>query len=424
MTKLPKRERRIIDLEDIGVPENLSLTEPNILYPPGHAVFLAIFFKLTGQARYVYPETIVLLLDAVVAPLLLYFLGKRLFSRGVGLVAASLYSVWLSFAFLATQARSEQLLSSVSLGLLVSLYMFLTQWRWRWLAVMAILIAVGVNLRPDMLATVPLAAAAVAIAKRKRWIQSIAYAALVGCLLTLVAVASLIPYAGLYWEAFGRLGFATPALAVNVWEGIGEYPNRWGATSNDDDVRALLQPYGLRIWTPEAEKQLWSKIRPVASEDPVWLAGTFARRAVRILFMKYDWGAPSFRNKLDIPGAKVSAHCASWKVLPGGSATCWLVALGYIAMVRGTPFLDWSLWIGAIVGVIIFRKRPYVWLLLVLPLARLIPFSFIHVEPRYILYGMGPSLVFLAALLVTGWQSRTRVLAAAQSVWPQRKPAV
>ncbi len=287
---------------------------------------------------------------------------------------------------------------------------------------MAVLIAIGVNLRSDMLGTVPIIAIATAIAARGPLTSRVMKGVGLGAALAAAALVSLVPYGLMQRAAFGEFSFTTPALGVVAWQGIGEYPNPWGAVLSDTHVEELLAAQGLEYATPEGDRHLLDKVKDAVSEDPMWFVGTTIDRAKRVLFMQYNWGFPGvIQDGLNIPGRQVSTQCESWSVLPGGSTTCWGLAVGYIGTARFLVLMDWSLWIGAVVGVIVFRKRPYIWLLLLLPLARLIPFSFIHVEPRYILYGMGPSLVFLAALLVSGWQSRTKAFSAARSVWPPRR---
>ncbi len=422
---LQLEQKRLIDLQELKPPEQPSFTVPSTDYPPGYPLLMAITFKLFGQARYIYVQVLALIIDALVPPLLLYFLGSRLFHHIVGLVAASLYAVWLSFAYIAFEPRPEALLSSVSIALLATTFMFLRQGGWKWLALTASLIAIGVNLRSDMFSVVPFFALAVLLATKGPFRLKMVKGIAAGLVLAAVALVALVPYGFIQRDAFGRFAFATPALATNVWQGIGEYPNPWGAVMSDVKIEGLLATQGLGYATPRAEQYLWGKIRQAVNDDPMWFVRKTLDRAKRIISMEYNWGVPRVvKTALDVPGENVAANCSTWALLPGGSATCWGLALAYIATARFLILADWALWLGAILGVIIFRKRPYVWLLLVLPLARLIPFSFIHVEPRYILYGMGPVLIFLAALLVYGWQSRANMIAFARSAWPQHRRKV
>ena len=419
-------QEHLTDMEDMEIPADLALVEPSTQYPPGYPLLMAITFKLAGQARYVYIQVLALVVDALVPPILLYFLGSSLFSRRAGLVAAALYSVWASFAFLAFEVRPEAFLSSVSLGLLAAFYMVLRRGGWRWIAVMAVLIAIGVNLRSDMLGTVPIIAIAMAMAARGPLRSRVMRGAGLGAALAAAALVSLVPYGLIQREAFGEFSFSTPALGVVAWQGISEYPNPWGAVLSDTHVVNLLAAQGLEHATPEGDRYLLDKVKDAVSEDPLWFVGTTIDRAKRVLFMQHNWGFPgAIQDGLDIPGRQVSAHCESWSVLPGGSITCGGLAVGYIGIARFLVLMDWALWIGAIAGVLLYHRRyPYVWLLLVFPLSRLVPFSFIHVEPRYILYGMGPSLVLAAALLVSAWESHGRIATAMRSVRPRQKVAV
>ncbi len=417
-------QRRLIDLEDIEVPQDLALTQPSTDYPPGYPLLLAATFKITGQARYIYAQVLALVIDAIAAPIMLYFLGSRIFSRNVGLTAAALYPIWLSFAYLAFEPRPEAFLASVSLGLLLCLYLYLRNGGWKWLVMMAVLTAVGVNLRSDVAGTVPFLALAAMIATQGAFKTRLLESAKVGVLLVLVAFISLVPYGLIQKERFGRFAVASPAAAYNIWAGIGEYTNPWGAVLSDAEAERLMDSLGIEFRSPASETFFWNEVRKAFRDDPMWFVRTTLDRAKRIVLIQYNWGFPrAIRTALDIPGEKVSAHCETWKVLPGGATTCWALAIGYNGVAFLLILLDWSLWIGAILGAIVFRKHPYAWLLLVLPLARLIPFSFIHVEPRYILYGMGPSLVFLAALLVYAWEGRRRVPVALGAIWPKRKLA-
>ena len=418
-------QERLTDLEDMEIPADLAPGNPSTQYPPGYPLLMAITFKLTGQARYVYVQVLALVVDALVPPVLLYFLGSSLLSRRAGLVAAALYSVWASFAFLAFELRPEAFLSTVSLGLMAAFYMVLRHGGWMWIAVMAVLIAIGVNLRSDMLGTVPFIALATTIAVRGSLTSRVMKGAGLGAALATAALVSLVPYGLIQRDAFGEFSFSTPALGVVAWQGIGEYPNPWGAVLSDTHVEDLLAAQGLEYATPEGDRYLLDKVKDAVNEDPLWFVGTTIDRAKRVLFMQYNWGFPgAIKESLDIPGQQVRAHCESWSVLAGGSTTCLGLAVGYIGATRFLVLMDWSLWIVAIAGVVIFRKHPYVWLLLVFPLSRLVPFSFIHVEPRYILYGMGPSLVLAAALLVSAWESRGRVATTMRSVRPRQKVAV
>lgn len=115
------------------------------VHPPGYQLLLAVFIALFGES-----EAAVRALSALAGALavpLLYLLGRNLFGRAEGLLAAALLAVSVNAVFYSQEARSFALLllGSVAMGLVFHQAFLVAQpaatHRWRWCA---IYIAVGV----------------------------------------------------------------------------------------------------------------------------------------------------------------------------------------------------------------------------------------------------------------------------------------
>ncbi len=77
-----------------------ALVTQGTAHSPGYSVWFAISYWLGGESRYVYSQVMQALLDTV-ACMLVFLIGRRVWSASAGLAAAALYSLSPAHAFLA-----------------------------------------------------------------------------------------------------------------------------------------------------------------------------------------------------------------------------------------------------------------------------------------------------------------------------------
>lgn len=177
-------------------------------------------------------------------------------------------------------------------------------------------------------------------------------------------VAWLIPTLalGLFWKAtYGVFSITRPGIGLNLWEGLGEYPNPWMISTSDDAATKLLTANGLIYGSSQGDAFLADEYLRDVRDDPGIVFGQVLQRFRRVVIVEQaDWGIHQFAVEvLMVP---------------------LLVLLAVLGFYRGrrcllVPFVG-ALW-----------------------LSRVIPFSIMHEEPRYVLpllivYIVGTALLF------------------------------
>ena len=210
-------------------------------YPhtPGYAVWLAISFALGRTQRFVYSQWMQSALDAS-ACLLVFGIGRRLWSDAAGLIGALFYALSPAHVYLAIQtvaaATDSFWLLLVAYGT-VRLWCDLQRGRSPWTGVVAVTLgACGGTAMNSAAFVLPIVAAAwavvVGVVVRPAW-RVIPF--LIAAQLAMVLL--LTPWALRNERVYGQFTFTRQTFWQFAWETLGGVPNPWGlAMGNNDTV--------------------------------------------------------------------------------------------------------------------------------------------------------------------------------------------
>jgi 4-amino-4-deoxy-L-arabinose transferase-like glycosyltransferase len=387
--ELQQKEHRLIDPEDVDY--SRADAHPNyqleVLQTPGLALVLAAFWEATGDQDYAYVQLLQILLDSSMV-LLVYWCSLRLFGRRrAALVAAATYVVFLPLAALANIAHLDTWATYFTLGIF-SLFLKAQDAtrRWPWLLTLGVITGMAAYFRP-FLVVLPIAlaiAAALGDDLRSTWT--------LGAIPLAIAVGFMTPWTVRNYVEFHRLIPMRIGIGQNLWEGLGELPNDFGAVLNDvaTGQQVSRERPGLRYGTPAYDSYLFKKGRRAVAEHPGFYAKVVARRLAlsTLLLRNYNWlgqGETPITYHGDTGKGRVSFIVnRPWDALKFGLASLAEPILFLLAM--ATAAATWSkLW------------RQHL-LLLAVPAAVILPYVVLHFEPRYalpasfvyiILFGLG-----------------------------------
>jgi hypothetical protein len=165
----------------------------------------------------------------------------------------------------------------------------------------------------------------------------------------------LLPWGIFKWQKTGHFELTRPALGINLWEGLGEYPNSCGAASDDQKAEQVMLAHHTQWGTVEGDRVLLNESLDCIRSHPTFYVSTLFRRTLQSFFPHN--------------------------------------------MVHATFFL---IYLFVMPGIYLAYKRSAAELLLLLaiPFSRSIPFTFIHVEDRWIVVGQGALLILAAVALL------------------------
>ncbi|MCC7418308.1 MAG: glycosyltransferase family 39 protein [Acidobacteria bacterium] len=214
---------------------------PFALYPhtPGYPLWLAASFLLGGSLRFVHAQLLQGALDAL-GCLLVFGIGRRLWTSAAGLIGASVYALSPAHAYVSTQAVAA---ATDAFWVLLVGYGLVRMWddhrRGRSMREGTACVAAGALCGAAMNSfalVLPLAA--------------LAWAALVGVIVRpawrlvlpllaaqVVVLALLTPWALRNQRVYGELAFTRQTFWQFAWETLGAIPNPWGlAIGNNDEA--------------------------------------------------------------------------------------------------------------------------------------------------------------------------------------------
>jgi hypothetical protein len=98
----------------------------------------------------------------------------------------------------------------------------------------------------------------------------------------------ILPFSMQYNDKYGSYNFTLGLSGVHLWEGMGEYPNKYGFVCNDsvalERAYQLGLPKGAPFGTPEFSRLLREEAMSVIKQDPMFYIGTVLKRHVRYFF--------------------------------------------------------------------------------------------------------------------------------------------
>lgn len=363
--------QKLIDPADIN-PDTLPPAhyQPSVLEPPGEAVLLAAIWKITGSQRYIYLQVLQAVIDSLMV-LLVYAIASALFRLPrAPLFAAAGYAVFYPIAVLTRIPHLDIWAVFFTIGITACFTESLeSDHPWRWVALAGVLAGIGVQFRPGVLLLLPLLALATITWRGWRW------ALRAGVLSVVLMGVLMIPWTVRNASEFHQFIPTRIGIGQNLWEGLGEVNNGFGAVL--DDQVTLTQVHEARpdlvYGTPAYDSYLEHKAITAIRQHPGVMLHAVARRL---------WVTT------------VDLHTLGW---PWG-------------------LLEIALFVFAVLVAILTRRRyaRQHLLLLAVPVATILPYLALHVEARYILPA---SFVYLI------WVGLGVDLALGRSFLRSRRPA-
>jgi alpha-tubulin suppressor-like RCC1 family protein len=238
-TKAQEGQSSMVDLEELlPVDDNRPgvMVNPGSTHSPGYSLWFALSYWLGGHLRYVYSQRMQAVLDAV-GCLLVFGIGRRVWSSAAGLVAAVLYAVSPAHAFLANLTVAA---STDSLWFLATAYGAVRAWDvvvrrggrpWRETLLIggASLCGAAMNSTSITLPAVVTAAALVISVFDRRALMLAPYFLAAQLLVYLL----LTPWAMRNDRMFGQFSFVRGGFWQLAFASFGELPNPWGMGFDD-----------------------------------------------------------------------------------------------------------------------------------------------------------------------------------------------
>jgi alpha-tubulin suppressor-like RCC1 family protein len=237
-TRAQAGKNLMVDLEDLlpvddGRPD--AFADVGTAHSPGYSVWFAVSYWLGGAARYVYSQRMQAALDAL-ACVLLFAIGRAVWSPAAGLIAAAIYALWPAPAFLANLTVAA---STDSFWFIAVAYGAVTAWRQivqgqrpvRGAIVVALAAFGGacMNSTSLVLPTVVAGVALLVALIDRRALRITGYMLIA----QLLAVALLTPWALRNQRLYGQFSPVRGTFWQLAWASFGELPNPWGLGFDD-----------------------------------------------------------------------------------------------------------------------------------------------------------------------------------------------
>lgn len=279
----------LIDISDITPPPNEQF-DAVYQIAPGTPLLLASTYWVFGEYRYIYLRILQALIDTF-GCLIIFLLGRELFSKRVGLISAGIYALFLPIAFLSTLVMHDALMPFF---ILASLYLFVMGVRRssiKYYAMSAFVVAISAYFQPSTL-FLPIMYGfglfVYSIRKSGFWTKLMNIIKVTAVMMTVVVI-MVVPWVIRNHQV---TGVWSPSLRVGVWagiwEGIGEFPdNPIGAKLADDYALKVAQKelgYDVEYGSREFDAVFKPKILNLIKEYPSWYAGAILRRIPSTIF--------------------------------------------------------------------------------------------------------------------------------------------
>lgn len=237
-TAAQEHRSTMVDLQELLPADDARpgvLINPGSSHSPGYSIWFAISYWLGGSIRYVYSQRMQAVLDAC-ACLMLFGIGRRIWSAAAGLTAAAWYAVSPAHAFLANLTVAA---STDSFWFIAVAYCAVRAWnalengRRPWLEslLMAVAACGGAAMNSTSFA-LPAVVAGVALGAailNRRMLRLVPYFVAA----QLVVALLLTPWALRNDRMFGQLSPVRGSFWQLAYAAWGELPNPWGLGFDD-----------------------------------------------------------------------------------------------------------------------------------------------------------------------------------------------
>lgn len=361
---------------------------------PGYAVLLIFFRWLTGSESLIYIQIFQILIDGFLCGVI-YSIAKHFFGKKIGLIAAGLFAIYLPQGYLSVSPMRDFWVSlGTTLGFL-SLTKFLEKKRTAFLVGAGLAWGLASYFRPvTFLLPIFLSFLWLFIDRWRIALRS-------GIIMTLTSVLCLSPWIIRNYIQFDKFIPTRTAVFYSMWEGFGEFPNRFGAILNDEYTIKQMQDEGFQglHTSPEFDAFVKEKVIKVIRENPLWYLGVVIKRIpYAFVFNKTPWGVGQDDH---LSYHKFFRDNPNQKSLMTYSFHLARVNPGFFV----TKALDIVILLSAIIGIYLSRRQGKKLIFLVaIPLYFALIHIPIHIEGRYMVPSHWVYLIFSGVTLNAIWE--------------------
>lgn len=372
----------------------------------GSSAVLAGLWEITGGERYLPLQILQALIDALAA-LLVYRIAMRLFNvTRIALIAAALYALYPPIAWLTIAPYNDIWAVDFTIAIVASYLEALdSEQRWRWLIACGLIAGIGSYFRPNVLLVAPLLAIATIAATG--WREAFRR----GSAVTLIAALLMVPWMVRNYDDFHAFIPGTSALWENMWNGLGELPNSFGASNGThgvyEEVRRVRPD--LVPESPAWDEYVKGWVVKAIEQHPLFYLKGIVHRSVLATAWNHDetW----MRRGVTSPFSYKGGALAYVLDRPLDVLEYVLQPLAFLLALL-TLACTWRRW-----------RREHL-ILLAAALSVLVPYVAIHVEGRYVLPAEFTYFIWIglgAHLLLERLRSRSRTRSPARIMVSDRR---
>lgn len=362
---------------------------PSVYDMPGYAILLAGSWKIFGTANEFLPLQVFQVFVDSFFCLLVYSIGRDVFGRKIGLLAALLFAFYLPEANFAAMARRDVW---ATWGVLGAAWLFLKYQKNGspcWMAVLGFVVGLTCYFKATLL-LLPFAFAVTIPHGLLRTVRDTALA-------MFVAFLCLLPWAIRNHNAYGRWIFTRCTLAQNTWVGFGEVPNPVGAVASEEVTLRQMQAEGFKGTsnsTLDFEDFIKPKVEAAIRDHRLWYWGLVLKRIpMALIANRIPWGVFQDQN---VTYHKMFEHNTNQKSMLRYTYFMAKNNPGFLF----TKLLDLLLLLAAICGLYLRRNDWKKWgFLATIPAYFIAVHIPIHIEGRYMVPAHGVFILFAAAAL-------------------------
>ena len=266
------------------LPFDRNNTTPEYWRPPGYPIFLLILYWLFGEPLFLFATITQAIIGAFI-PILIYFIGIKLFNEKIAICSMWLGAIYPPLLFIQLQVLPD---SFQILFILFALYYFIYgifEKKTKYLIFTGFTIGIGFLFRPEIIILIPLFSLILLVLYRTSKIT------IKGIIIIFICSSLFIaPWVIRNHNKTGYWYITTGTWAV-TWQGIGDRVNKWGATLSDEDVDAMAKKHGFHSWmAPDADKWFKQKVLQCLVEDPLFFLIGAIHRLPEVVATPFDLG--------------------------------------------------------------------------------------------------------------------------------------
>ncbi|MBM4452960.1 MAG: hypothetical protein FJ013_00045 [Chloroflexi bacterium] len=290
--------------------------EPFYDLPPGTSILLAGTYWAFGEYNDIYLRVIQAVIDSF-GCLLMFLIGKELFSRRTGLIAAFLYAIWLPIAYLSIWPLHDALMPLITLS---SLYFFVKAARtgaMKFYILSGLFAGVGCYFQPTILLLPLMFGLGLFIysLRKTNFRECVLNVAKVTAVMMAMLVLVVSPWMVRNYHVTGALVFMRSTLWQGIWEGFGEFENPVGAVLSDAHATNLAREAlgeDIKPWSPETEAYFRGEVLNTIREYPGWWLSVLVRRFPNTLGYSSHLGRYLSDFISPLTGSSLSATFCRW----------------------------------------------------------------------------------------------------------------